>query len=153
MTILGISEIVLNVDDLPAMREFYQRVLEFELISESCHETDDGLATNGQPTITFLVVAQQQTPLGEHGHPQLLALIDHQRHVFSRGQIKSLQQTNSHLNHLAFEISPNTYDDWLARLEQHDIKTTETEFKSFSAKAIFFQDIEGNRIELICTST
>ena len=37
--ITGVAEIVLNVRDLPKMRDFYQEVLGFKLLSEACHET------------------------------------------------------------------------------------------------------------------
>lgn len=150
MSIKGISEIVFNVDDLPAMREFYQRVLGFEVLSEGCFDREDGESSDGPPTISFLTVAEQATPLGQHGHPQVLALIDHRRHTFSRSRLERIDQRCSPLNHIAFEIDPDAYDQWKAKLAEEELETIEARFRSFQAKAIFFRDIEGNRVELIC---
>ena len=71
--ITGVAEIVLNVRDLPKMRDFYQEVLGFKLLSEACHETGPEPDADGEPTIAFLTIKGVDTPLRRHGHPQLLA--------------------------------------------------------------------------------
>ena len=82
--IIGIAEIVLNVRDLSRMRQFYQEVLGFKLLRQACYESGPEPDPHGEPTIAFLTIQQADTPLGIHGHPQLLALIDFQRHVFAK---------------------------------------------------------------------
>ena len=147
--ITGVAEIVLSVRDLPLMRDFYRRVLGFELLSESCHEEESRPDPAGQPTIAFLIIAETNTPLGNNGHPQLLALIDHQRHAFARKRFAGHDVTRSTLNHLAFEIPLAHFDEHRQRLESMGLSTTRTEFPNMNASALFFKDPEGNTLELI----
>lgn len=149
--ILGITEIVLNVRDLPNMRTFYQDVLGFSLVSESNNEIPPN--PGGNPTITFLQIQPTETPLGQNGHPVLLALIDSARHAAAKAKFQALKIEHSTLNHLAFEISPETYDAHFERLKQLELNPVETEFPNMHAKAIFFRDPEGNTLELICHHT
>ncbi len=104
--ITGVAEIVLSVRDLPTLRDFYRQVLGFELLSEACHETGPEPDPDGEPTIAFLTIKQLDTPLGRHGHPQLLALIDFQRHIFAKARFDGHEPSRSTLNHLASEIPP-----------------------------------------------
>jgi catechol-2,3-dioxygenase len=149
--ILGIAEIVLSVRDLPAMRAFYQQVLGFRLHSEASHrqgaEPDDG-----DPTICFLTIAPTDTPLGANGHPLLLALIDHQQHVFAKSRFSGHDVTTSTLNHLAFEVALQDFEAHYERLVSLGLQPTLSEFPHMQAKAIFFRDPEGNPLELICHS-
>jgi catechol-2,3-dioxygenase len=48
--ITGVAEIVLNVRDLPKMRDFCKEVLGFTLLSEGCHETGLELKCTITPT-------------------------------------------------------------------------------------------------------
>lgn len=145
--VLGVAEVVLNVDDLPGMREFYTQVLGFALHSEASMESETP-DPQGIPTICFLTIAEVESPLGRNGHPQLLALIDFQRHVFAK-RFGEKSVSGSPLNHLAFEISPSAYPVYLRHLEQHQLSVTPVEFPNMHAKALFFDDPEGNRLELI----
>ncbi len=36
---------------------------------------------DGELTVAFLTITDMDTPLGRHGHPQLLALIDYRRQL------------------------------------------------------------------------
>ena len=148
--ITGVAEIVLNAQDLPKLRDFYQEMLGFQLLDESCHESEDDPAKTGAPTITFLVIADAETPLGRNGHPQLLAIIDYNRHAASKKNFEAVSKRTSTLNHIAFEIPPESYEDHIERLELHGLNPLMTTFPNLSAKAIFFKDPEGNTIELIC---
>jgi hypothetical protein len=56
LAITGVAEIVLNVRDLPKMRDFYKEVLGFKLLSEACHETGPEPDADGDPTIAFLTI-------------------------------------------------------------------------------------------------
>jgi len=53
-SIVGVSEIVLSVDDLPAMREFYTTVMGMPLHSEACWTSDEAPDPEGLATISFL---------------------------------------------------------------------------------------------------
>jgi catechol-2,3-dioxygenase len=148
--IIGIAEIVLNVRDLPRMRDFYQDVLNFKLLSEACHESGPETNPNGEPTIAFLTIQQVATPLGRHGHPQLLALIDFERHVFTKERFDEPDPRRSTLNHLAFEILPDSYEAEKERLETLGLSPCPVAFPGMSARALFFNDPEQNVLELIC---
>jgi catechol-2,3-dioxygenase len=148
--IIAVAEIVLNVRDLPTMRDFYRTVLGFELLSEACHETGLEPDREGRPTIAFLTVKALDTPLGTHGHPQLLALIDFRRHLFAKGHFLGHDPTQSTLNHLAFEIPPNSYEAHRERLEALGLSPREVRFPAMAARALFFHDPEQNVLELIC---
>jgi catechol-2,3-dioxygenase len=148
--IIAVAEIVLNVRDLPVMREFYRTVLGFELLSEACHETGAEPDADGQPTIAFLTIKALDTPLGRNGHPQLLVLIDFRRHVFAKGNFVGHEPTQSTLNHLAFEIPPESYDAHKQRLEALGLSPREAKFPAMSAQALFFHDPERNTLEFIC---
>lgn len=148
--ITGVAEVVLSVRDLPAMRAFYQRVLGFALLSEACHEHGAEAEPGGEPTISFLTITDVDTPLGRNGHPQLLVLIDHRRHVFARSRLVGHDVTRSTLNHLAFEIPPESYTAHHDRLVDLGLSPTTSEFPAMRARALFFKDPEGNTLELIC---
>lgn len=148
--ITGVSEVVLSVADLPLMREFYSTVLGFPVHSEASMETETR-DPNGEPTISFLTISSPDTPLTAAGHPQLLALIDYQRHVYARPRFAGHDVTRSTLNHLAFEIPSGTYEAHKTNLEGAGLNVIETEFPTFGARALFFKDPEGNTLELICT--
>lgn len=146
--IMSVSEVVLNVNDLPQMREFYRHVMGFALHSESSMETlvPD---PNGAATITFLTICETNTPLGRGGHPQLLALIDYRRHIHAKQRWVGHDVTRSTLNHLAFEIPPESFDEHANRLRELQIELTLADFPAMNAHAIFFKDPEGNVLELI----
>jgi len=148
--ITGVAEIVLSVRDLPLMRQFYMDVLGFSLHSQSCHEHGPEADPAGVPTIVFLVIQPADTPLGRHGHPVLLALIDYQRHVFARPRFDGQDVRRSTLNHLAFEIPPESYAAHQQRLADLGLKPDPSTFPAMSARALFFKDPEGNQLELIC---
>jgi catechol 2,3-dioxygenase-like lactoylglutathione lyase family enzyme len=148
--IIGTAEIVLSVSDLPAMREFYVNVLRFPLHSESSLTGESNPDPEEEATITFLTIADVDTPLGRNGHPQLLALIDFRRHAFAKGRFDGHDVRRSTLNHLAFEIMPESYDSEFDRLTELGLQPVTTDFTNLNAKAIFFKDPEGNTLELIC---
>ncbi|GAB5406538.1 MAG: hypothetical protein Aurels2KO_47690 [Aureliella sp.] len=147
--ITGLSEIVLNVADLPSMKHFYSEVLGFPVHSEVCLETTEP-DPSGEPTITFLTIAETDTPLCRGGHPQLLALIDYRRHIYSREKFRGHDVRQSTLNHFAFEIPPAAFDTHAERLTKLGLNPHLSEFPALNARAIFFSDPEGNTVELIC---
>ena len=104
----------------------------------------------GEATISFLTVCDLDTPLGRGGHPQMLVLIDHARHVFARGRLVGHDVSRSTLNHLAFEIPSSAYDGYVGHLRTHGLTLAFSEFPALNARAMFFRDPEGNTLELIC---
>ncbi len=144
----GVAEIVLSVRDIAKMREFYSRVLGFEFHSQSSHPPDG--EPDDEPTICFLTIRPLDSLLGQNGHPQLLALIDYQRHVHAIKRFDGHNVRQSTLNHLAFEIPTDSYAQHWERLEQLGLDPIASEFPDMNAKAMFFKDPEGNQLELIC---
>ena len=140
-TVRSVSEIVLNVGDIALMRGFYERTLGFTLHSQF-PETD--------PTIVFLTIVDHQTPLARGGHPMMLALIDPVRHPPAAGRFDSFSRRTSTLNHVAFEIDEQEHDAARQRLEQAGLRPVFQQFPFLKAKALFFEDPEGNMLELIC---
>lgn len=139
-SIRGVAEIVLNAQDIDALSRFYQDVMGFGFHSQY---------PKTKPTIVFLSIADLDSPLGR-AHPQTLALIDPDRHPPARGKFDPPCNRPFSLNHLAFEIDEADYDTEIARLESLGVETKLSRFGHMRAKAIFFQDPEGNRLELIC---
>ena len=150
--ITGVAEVVLSVRDLPRMRKFYREVLGFEVLDEGSYPDDaeKDPDPDADATIVFLTVANVDTPLGRNGHPQLVVLIDFQRHASARARLTGHDVRQSTLNHLAFEIPPESYDLHLERLGKLGLEPVESEFPDMRAKAMFFKDPEGNTLELIC---
>ncbi len=138
-SIKGVAEIVINVRDIGGMRRFYEESLGLTLHS---HFPDS------DPTIIFLTVTDLDSPLGRGGHPQLFALVDPERHI--PDAYVGIDNKKSSLNHLAFEIDERNYESEQQRLKELGLEVRTTEFPHMQAKAIFFNDPEGNLIELIC---
>ncbi|MFI4897381.1 MAG: VOC family protein [Phycisphaerales bacterium JB059] len=136
----GLAEIVLNARDLDAMTRFYVEVMGFR--PHSRYPSD-------RPTIVFLEIAPLGAPLGRT-HPQLLALIDPARHISAKDKFDQPEQRRSALNHLAFMIEEADYEGEFQRLEALGLGPVKGSFEHMRAKAIFFRDPEGNRLELIC---
>ena len=148
--ITGVAEVVLSVSDLPKMREFYTEALGFKVLSEASLPTPGEEDPDGDPTIAFLTVCEVDTPLGRNGHPQLLVLIDYRRHGHARARLIGHDVKRSTLNHLAFEIPPGSYRAHFDRLRALGLDPEPAEFPGMEARAMFFDDPEGNRLELIC---
>ena len=146
--ITGVSEIVLSVADLPVMREYYTQILGFEFHSELSMEQAEP-DPQGEPTITFLKISDVDTPLGNGGHPQMLVLIDYRRHVHAKNRLTGHDVQRSTLNHLAFEISPDSFSGFENHLHANGIELAHASFPALNARAMFFVDPEGNRLELI----
>ena len=137
----GVSEIVLNARDIERMSRFYQDVLGFPLHSQF-PETN--------PTIVFLTICDHDAALSRGGHPQLLALIDPVRHGPAQERFGEIERRRSTLNHVAFEIDYADYEPQKRRLAELGLNPSTEEFAFLRARALFFEDPEGNLLELIC---
>jgi len=129
--VIHIAELGLRVTDLPRAVAFYQEVLGLEIV-------------RAYPTIVFLKVGELDSPLGRGGHPQLLVLFD--RRV-------KLDIALTTVDHFAFEISLEQYPTERQRLQQTGLELTERiwrgEYAWLQARSVFFDDPDGNTIELI----
>jgi len=128
---MHIAELGLRVTDLPRAVKFYQEVLGLEIV-------------RAYPTIVFLKVGELDSPLGRGGHPQLLVLFDR--------KVK-LDIALTTVDHFAFEISLEQYPVERERLQQMGLELTERiwqgEYAWLRARSVFFDDPDGNTIELI----
>ena len=133
-SVMHIAEIGLRVTDLSKMIAFYQEMLGFEVhISEPHH--------------VFLKVSELNSPLGDIGHPQLLALFNRQI---------DLDISMTTLDHLAFEIPSEQYEAELARFKAMGMVIRERSWPDsldWRARSFFFRDPEGNIIELVASHT
>jgi catechol 2,3-dioxygenase-like lactoylglutathione lyase family enzyme len=137
----GLAEVVINVRDIVAMRHFYEETLGFRFHSQF---------PDAEPTIVFLTIADLESPLGRGGHPQFFALVDPERHVYTRDAYVGLDHERSSLNHVAFEIDEPAFASEKQRLEDVGVTVQTAQFPHMQAKGLLFNDPEGNLIELIC---
>jgi len=128
---MHIAELGLRVTDLPRAVAFYQEVLGLEIV-------------RAYPTIVFLKTGELDSPLGRGGHPQLLVLFDR--------KVK-LDIALTTVDHFAFEISLEQYPTERERLQQVGLELTERiwqgEYAWLQPRSVFFDDPDGNTIELI----
>lgn len=131
LRVMHLAEVALRVTDLPHMVAFYQEVLGLEIV-------------RAYPTMVFLKAGELESPLGRGGHPQLLVLFDRQA---------PLDIALTTLDHVAFEISLEQYPAERERLQQLGLEVSERiwrgEYAWLRARSLFFDDPEGNTIELI----
>jgi catechol 2,3-dioxygenase len=131
LRVMHIAEAGLRVTDLPRAVTFYQEVLGLETV-------------RAYPTMAFLKAGELDSQLGRGGHPQLLVLFDR--------KVK-LDIALTTLDHLAFEISLEQYPTERERLQQMGLEVTERiwqgEYAWLRARSLFFDDLDGNTIELI----
>lgn len=139
--IRAVAEVVLNARDIGSMRRVYEDVLGFRLHSQ---------IPESETTIVFLTICDRGTALARGGHPEMLVLIDPVRHPGAKDLFDVVGRRGSTLNHLAFEIDEGDYDDAREQLKALHLPCKEHEFLFLQAKALFFEDPEGNILELIC---
>jgi catechol-2,3-dioxygenase len=118
-----LGELALRVNELPAMRAFYRDVVGLEEWRDG-----DGFA--------FLKVAA-----GVEGHPQALVLFD-------RGV--EVSPESGTLDHLAFVIELEDYEERRRQLEELGLAVAPKEFPLFGWRALFVRDPEGNTVEFVC---
>ena len=135
LLVMHIAEVGLRVKDLARMVAFYQEVLGLEIV-------------RAYPKHVFLKAGELNSPLGRGGHPQLLVLFD--RDVRLDAELTTL-------DHVAFEISLDEFEVERARLQERGLELSERiwsrvgsgEYAWLRARSLFFDDPEGNTIELI----
>lgn len=134
----GIAEVVLRVEDIDRMRDFYLEVVGLEPWKSSVG-------------FVFLKVVDVDTPLGRGSHPQVVALVDRTEHRWAWPGIdyRAPDPAASSLDHLAFEIRPGSFEDERRRLEELGLDVETVEFPPLRARGIFFRDPEGNVVEFL----
>lgn len=118
-----LAELALRVNDLGTMVAFYRDVVGLEVWRE-------------YPDCVFLRIAA-----GVEGHPQALVLFD-------RGIAVSPERST--LDHLAFVIGLEEYDERQRDLERHGLQARAKKFPRFQWRSLFVSDPEGNTVEFVC---
>lgn len=126
--IKGLGEIAFRVADLDASQDFYERIVGLELMRRF-------------PTIAFFRIAE-----GVGGHTQVLALFDRSESTNYSG----LDPARTTVDHIAFGIDLADYVLEKARLEALGIPVTTREHEWAHWRSIFFNDPDGNTLELVC---
>ncbi len=119
----SLGEIALRVNDLEVMREFYEKVVGLELMRQF-------------PGIAFFRLGD-----GYGGHTTILALFDRNTAVGTE---------RSTLDHFAFTIDIADYESEQERLKTAGLEVRTVVFNWVGWRSLFFQDPEGNAVELVC---
>jgi catechol 2,3-dioxygenase-like lactoylglutathione lyase family enzyme len=122
MSINGILETALYVEDLHAAETFYRNVLGLELFAAE------------YPRHLFF----------RCGHGMLL--IFHPQATLVGGDLPAHGSRGP--QHVAFSIPEAELDSWKARLQRHEIPITHEVVWPNGVKSIYFADPEGNSLEL-----
>ena len=130
--IKGLGEIILRVNDMELMKNFYHQIIGLELINES-------------ENYTFFKIAD-----GYGGHNQTLAL-------FAKSNLNAFNETfgsikieSSTLHHFALEIDKKDYDSILNFCKTTTIEYVTEIFEWINWKSIFIKDPESNIVEFVC---
>lgn len=118
-----LGEVALRVNDLVAMREFYETIVGLELMREF-------------PGMAFFRLSE-----GYGGHTTILAL-------FERGASGITQRTT--LDHLAFTIDIADYETERDRLGAAGLEVRTVVFEWVGWRSLFFRDPEDNQVEFVC---
>jgi catechol-2,3-dioxygenase len=128
--IRGLGEIALQVHDLEEMTRFYERVVNLELMRES-------------GSVTFFRVAE-----GVEGHTQILALFD-RSDAEGYGTFRPGRR-NPPLDHLAFAISRNDFEEEHQRLVDLGCDVSLSIHAWVGWRSMYVEDPEGNEVEWVC---
>ena len=132
MTIRGLGEVSLRVNDLNAMCAFYEDVV--------------GLAVlRREEGYVFFEIAE-----GYGGHSQNLALFDAGEGTSSQQTSEALGPKQSALHHIALNIDLEDYESELTRLQGLALAVRSTEHPWLHVRSLYFHDPEGNILEFVC---
>lgn len=118
-----LGELALRVNDLPTMLAFYRDIVGLEVWREFSD-------------CVFFRIAE-----GVEGHPQALVLFD-------RGV--EVGRERSTIDHFAFVIDLEDYDERRSQLELLGVEVRAREFPHFRWRSLFVADPEGNTVEFVC---
>ncbi len=128
----GLGEIVLRVNDMESMKNFYGKTIGFELM----YESDD---------YTFFKIAE-----GVGGHTQTLALFAKNILTAFREELKAIKPENTTLHHFALEIEKSDYEEMLTLCKKNKVAYVTEIFEWVKWKSIFIKDPESNIVEFVC---
>ncbi len=130
--IKGLGEIVLRVNDMELMKNFYQNILGLELI-------------RGSKDFTFFKIAE-----GYKGHTQVIALFAKTNLNAFNEELGEIESNHSSLHHVALEIDVKDYEDIIDLLKKQNIHFETEFFEWVKWKSIFIKDPEKNIVEFVC---
>ena len=130
--IKGLGEIVLRVNDMELMKNFYQNILGLELI-------------RGSKDYTFFKIAE-----GYGGHTQVIALFAKTNLNAFNEELGDIESKHSSLHHVALEVDATDYEGIISLLEEQNIDFVTEVFEWVKWKSIFIKDPELNIIEFVC---
>ena len=130
--IKGLGEIVLRVNDMELMKNFYQKTIGFELMNQS-------------ENYTFFKIAD-----GVGGHTQTLALFAKKNVTAFSEELNDILPVNSTLHHFALEIEKLDYEDILYLCKKNKIAYVTKIFEWVKWRSIFIKDPESNIVEFVC---
>ena len=116
------------MNDLDAMRRFYADVIGLHQLRRFPHAIFFGIAES------------------HGGHTQVLALFD--RSQATPGLVVSAERST--IDHIAFAIDLDDYDDEKARLEELGLEVETAEHAWVGWRSLYVRDPEGNLVELVC---
>jgi catechol-2,3-dioxygenase len=119
----ALGEVALRVNDLAAMRRFYEDVLGLEVLGAFEHAVFYRLAP------------------GHGGHTQVLVL-------FARGVPVSARAST--VDHVAFTIDREELDGERSRLEGLGLQVKLATHDWVHWRSLYVRDPEGNEVELVC---
>jgi catechol-2,3-dioxygenase len=128
MSVRGLGEIALRVNDLDTMQKFYAEVIGLPLMARS-------------PIAAFFKIAD-----GYGGHTQVLALFDRSQSPGYPG----INAVTSTIDHIAFEISLDDFENEKERLETLGFPVETAEHAWVHWRSLYVNDPEGNQVELVC---
>ncbi|APG59842.1 VOC family protein [Christiangramia salexigens] len=130
--IKGLGEVILRVNNMEKMKNFYQEIIGLQLIQES-------------ENYTFFKIAE-----GYKGHNQTLALFAKTNLNAFNEKFEDINFKKSSLHHFALEIDKKDYDEILQLCKNFQLEHTTEKFDWIKWKSIFIKDPENNVIEFVC---
>ncbi|MCE7993298.1 MAG: VOC family protein [Roseivirga sp.] len=130
--IKGLGEIVLRVNDMELMKNFYLKAIGFELMNES-------------EDFTFFKIAD-----GTSGHTQVLALFARNNLTAFNEELKAIMPENTTLHHFALEIEKSDYEEILMLCKKNKFEYVTRVFEWVKWRSIFIKDPESNIVEFVC---
>jgi catechol 2,3-dioxygenase-like lactoylglutathione lyase family enzyme len=130
--IKGLGEVSLRVQDLERMDKFYQDALGLEVLRR-------------EDAFVFYKAAE-----GYDAHPQVFALFAASEQSFLAAKSSELDPEKSTLHHIAFNLALEDMEAEAARLEGLGLTVQLVEHKWLHVRSLYFNDPEGNTVELVC---
>ncbi len=126
------GEIILRVNDMELMKQFYGTTLGLPMMKVS-------------ENYAFFKIAD-----GFGGHHQTLALFSKNNLTAFGEKLQSIKPEHNSLHHFALEIDKMDYEGIRTYLDQRDIPCQTEIFEWVQWKSIFIKDPESNIVEFVC---